>query len=87
MYSQRIVSNDNDNQLTCGKCAYTWLEQRGLPPENVTCPRCKSNVIRKGLVQFRKTNRDQPTSVIDEINEMLNFAMGDDRHQWQEMNK
>ncbi len=72
----------DNNRLTCGKCAFVWLEYRGLPPDKLTCPRCNANVIRKGLVQSGKKN--QPKSALDELYEVLEFASGDGIHQWRE---
>jgi hypothetical protein len=78
----QLQNTTDNNRLTCGRCAYSWLEQRNLPEGSVNCPRCETNVVRKGLVQFGRNK--QPRTAMDELNEVLEFTLGDDKHQWRE---
>lgn len=87
MYSEGLstVASDNDNRLACGKCAYVWLDYRGLPPDKLNCPRCKSIVVRKaiarGLVQSGSRRNKQPRSALDDVIEVLEFVEGDGTYQ------
>lgn len=89
MYSERIAKVEqqqhcssnaaqSQNNLSCGKCAFTWIENRGLPPDRLVCPRCKSNVVKRGLVQSSTATGtgtyDRKT--IREIMEILEFTEG-----------
>ena len=78
MYSESITDCkaaqlQNSNNLSCGKCAYSWIENRGLPPDRLACPRCGSKIVRRGLVQSGR----RPTSAIDELIEVMEFVEGD----------
>jgi hypothetical protein len=75
-------ATDNDNRLTCARCAYTWLEYRGLPPDKLVCPRCNTNVIKRGLVQSGK--KRYPRTALDDLYEILEFASGDNKYQLRE---
>lgn len=88
MYSERTtVKTDcnaamiqNENQRSCGKCAYNWIDNRGLTLEQTTCPRCGSKIVRRGLVQSG-TISPKLNSDISEVLEILEFTTGEKIHQ------
>jgi len=76
-----------ETRLAC-TCGYAWIENREI---YYGCPKCEdNNNNNRNLIQSAsssKNKRNVPRSVLDDMEMLLNFAMGDDRHQWYEMDK